>query len=525
MKKTLTIITTFSLLCLLVACGSDTGNYFDGLTEPYNENLFFRNDLEVRIADPSVIYITEGKEAGYFYLYGTTDQLSATGIYAYRTKNFNDWQLMGPAFVPHKDSWGISSIWAPEVIYMNEKYYMYYSATNRFNNNLKGLGVAVSDSPYGPFEVYEGTTIDNREITVADQPFDVGFKAIDVSPFIDTNGDFYLYFSKDQVDGISSIWGVKMLDPVTPDLSTLKQLTQPSFRSMDAYENAILRFGQVSWEHANDSQGYVMWNEGPFMYEKDGVYFLSYSANPYWSREYAVGYATSNSPLGDFVKPEDNRILGVDTNWDHMSGTGHHVFFEAGDELFVAYHAHQDRVFGNSSRAVAFDRVFINEDELYINGPTYSLQPLPEIITGYKNIAKDATFEATNTLDVEKLNDNIVAMHYKDASTQMDVETGSTTITIKFDSEKLVRALLIYNSVDYETAFFEIESINVSNQVKIKNLGFNNNYINREFPDFPEMRPGGAFIAEFNETTTKEITITIKQEGSISIPEIVILGK
>ena len=52
-------------------------------------------------------------------------------------KNFNDWQLMGPAFVPHKDAWGISSIWAPEVIYMDGQYYMYYSATNRFNNNLK----------------------------------------------------------------------------------------------------------------------------------------------------------------------------------------------------------------------------------------------------------------------------------------------------------------------------------------------------------------------------------------------------
>lgn len=525
MKKLLTILSTFIVTCILVSCGPSQTNYFDGLTEPFNENLFYRNDLDVRVADPSIIYITEGPDAGYFYLYGTTDQLQATGVYAYRTKNFNDWQLMGPAFVPHKDAWGISSIWAPEVIYMDGQYYMYYSATNRFNNNLKGLGVAVSDHPAGPFEVYSGTTIDDRNITVADQPFDVGFKSIDVSPFIDSNGDFYIYFSKDMVDGISSIWGVKMLDPVTPDMDTLKQLTQPSFRSMAAFNNASLRFGEVSWEHSNDLQGYVMWNEGPYMYEKNGVYFLSYSANPYWSREYAVGYAVSDSPLGDFVKPEDNRILGVDDNWDHMSGTGHHVFFTVGEELFIAYHAHTDRVFGNSSRAVAIDRVFIKSDVLYINGPTYSIQPLPEYVTGYRNLAPEAQITATGGDDSSKLNDHIIAMHLKDADTEMYVAGGKTTITITFDSEQTLRAILIYNSVDYETAFFNIDTINVSNEIKVKDLGFNPLYINTEFPDFPEMRPGGSFLVEFNETLTKQIVITINSDGPISIPEIFILGK
>jgi hypothetical protein len=43
-----------------------------------------------------------------------------------------------------------------------------------------------------------------------------------------------------------------------------------------------------------------------------------------------------------------------------MSGTGHHSFFTAGDELFIAYHAHTDRVYGDSQRAVAVDRVFLS---------------------------------------------------------------------------------------------------------------------------------------------------------------------
>ena len=107
----------------------------------------------------------------------------------------------------------------------------------------------------------------------------------------------------------------------------------------------------------------------------------------------------------------------------------------------------------------------------------------------------------------------------------MYVADGKTTITITFDSEQTVRAILIYNSVDYETAFFNIDTINVSNEIKVKDLGFNPLYINTEFPDFPEMRPGGSFLVEFNETLTKKIVITINSDGPISIPEIFILGK
>lgn len=262
------------------------------------------------------------------------------------------------------------------------------------------------------------------------------------------------------------------------------------------------------------------------MYVKDGTYFLSYSANPYWSREYAVGYAISDAPLGDFVKPSDNRILGIDANWDHMSGSGHHVFFEAGDELFVAYHAHQDRIFGNSSRAVAIDRVVIDGEKLHINGPTYSIQPLPNIVTGYQNIMTKAMVSATNSDDnLSKLKDQMIAMHLKDVDLEFYVESGQTTITISFDNEQTVRAIMIYNSVDYANAIFLIDEINVSNEVGIRNLGFNESYINREFAEFPEMRPGGAFIAEFSETKTKQITIVINSSHAISISEIVVIGK
>ena len=59
--------------------------------------------------------------------------------------------------------------------------------------------------------------------------------------------------------------------------------------------------GSIAWEHK--TTGANMWNEGAFMYKHNGKYYLTYSAN-LWAREYAVGYAVADSPLGDFVKPE-----------------------------------------------------------------------------------------------------------------------------------------------------------------------------------------------------------------------------
>ena len=49
--------------------------------------------------------------------------------------------------------------------------------------------------------------------------------------------------------------------------------------------------------------------EGPTVIKLDGVYYLFYSANDYRSIDYAVGYATSNSPMGPWTKNENSPII------------------------------------------------------------------------------------------------------------------------------------------------------------------------------------------------------------------------
>lgn len=96
------------------------------------------------LADPSVV---KGKD-GYFYVYATGDVVPIR-----RSKNLVDWDSVGNAF-RQKPSWkNAGGIWAPEVKYVDGKYYMYY-AFSTWGDPNPGIGVAVAEKPEGPFTDY-----------------------------------------------------------------------------------------------------------------------------------------------------------------------------------------------------------------------------------------------------------------------------------------------------------------------------------------------------------------------------------
>lgn len=220
------------------------------------------------------------------------------------------------------------------------------------------------------------------------------------------------------------------------------------------------------------------------MIKHDGVYYLTYAPIGYGSRTgYSVSVAVSNSPFGPFTKMDrehGNPALNIEAHQDWMAGPGHHCFTEVGDEIFVFYHSLMDRATGDSNpRGIAYDRVtFIDGsnydipaekygiksetgtfDMLYANGPTWSVQPLPAEITGYRNVAGEATVTADSGADTVKyLNDGLFVAH-EYAEHMEYMSEGAATITLTFPEPKEVTALMIYNSNDYTCAFKYIDSI------------------------------------------------------------------
>lgn len=563
-----------AVLCLLLVGACFSGctakvaiPYYDGIAEDgsYNTSLFYRNDLTVyQAADPGCLYVSPEQDpvwGGYFYMYVT-----GLGFPVMRSKDLNNWEKIGSS-ISLEGTWCNNHFWAPEVVYQpaNGKYYMYFSASSPIGDDTTEYssstewqdrlyaGIAVSDTPVGPFKLWTGVNADGKVITEKTPPInfreglgvDEDIGVIDIHPFFDDDGQLYLYFTRHRSSSYSknAIWGMRMKDMVTPDFSTMTQLTEPG------------KYTPGGEDYLYEASSVI--DEAPNMIKHNGRYYLTYSPFGFADRKYSVSLATSTDPLGVFEKvPAEigNPVLGIDVYYDQMGGTGHHCFVRAGDEIFSLYHAHMNRATGaGNPRGIAVDRMsFIyNEqlgfDLLHANGPTYSLQPLPSVVSGYENIAADATVSVSNDLgDTAKyLTDGLVTFHDYDGAYEYR-SSGKTKITLTFGAPVLITAVMVYNSLYYEYAFSSIDCIEfevceapegyggtVPFRGVIENVPVNDAYVRS---DEWYMRAGGSALAEFAPMTVTSITITVSQKytekdydgnsiKTIGISDIVILGK
>ena len=304
-------------------------------------------------------------------------------------------------------------------------------------------------------------------------------------------------------------------------------------------------------------------NEGAWMTEHNGKYYLTFSANGYGTTYYKVIQAISDSPLGPFRKLTENEggvLLGADSI-DTISGPGHHALVEVGNEMYIVYHKHDDPLTGGNARHIAMNKVrwiTIKDkngndlDVMYTNGPTDStVQLLPDFATGYTNVASKAKVTATKLLKESKadyLTDGYIPILTGVNSIFMDNYvkaaefSGETTVTLSFDDYTIVKGIMIFNSETIENAFYDISRIEFkySDNGKEKTKFINNlkfDWTANSNQGF-SMKPAGAAIAEFNEIKVKEIKIKIKpataeqimthdatREAQLAIGDIAVIGK
>lgn len=585
MKKNLCkLIALIVVVLVLTGCSSagiplayDAKIHEGGIadTGEYNHELFYRNDTLLTQPDPFVMYITdeESTEYGYYYLYATNfvDQ----GYKAYRSKDMVNWQDVSAevghyCFVEQEMDSFTNPYWAPELIYDAEtdKYYLFYSASATtewsWDNSNMHIGIAIADEPYGPFQAYENNFLieeDKANEVVAEKDRGL-WCCIDASPFYGADGQKYMLFTREMEtdngevlteSGVNSaVWGIRMIDWQTPDYSTLTRLTSLGYLTTEKTEIA-------DYESASPR------NEGPHMYvrkHEDGTatYYLTTSINR--MDDYSVIQALSDNPLGPFRKltEEEGGILLANDHmsWDHIKGTGHHCFVEAGDELMIVYHQQEDRLVGGSwTRTLAMDRItFVDngkgQEVMVANGPTWSLQPQLEIASEWENIASEAAVTANKGSNVEALTDGVLSMYKKiDFVKEFETTAKNTTITLTFDDYREVRGLMVYNSKWFDKAFMYIDRVEFDFKnddvpdgatAYIEDLPFDwQSYVKGSRDD---MRPGGSAVAVFAPMLVKEIRITFKlpaqrndelqildEEGyvipqdTVAVSEIVVLGK
>ena len=454
MKRKIYLI--LMLLFTLSSCGTQIAGY-DYTEDKINTNLFYQNIADVKnAADPQIITVGDT-----FYMYATNanSQGDCSYLQVWSSKNLTDWTNQGICYQPKRTNWSIDGLWAPEVVEKDGVFYLYYSGWD-IKRGGHQIGVATSNSPLGPFEDYIGETA-NGYIDCTVSPIKFDFPVIDASPFVDDNGDAYLLFTKDQVGGISSSYIAKLNDDmITIDYSTVTLLVEPS----------------LDWEKESVTS---YWNEAPYMYKHDGKYYLFYSANYYMSRSYCIGVATADSPMGPFVK-QSSPVLMTQYSWDYVSGTGHCSIFKSpdGKETFMAYHSHLDTLLGGAERIINFDRVNFVDGNVIVNGPSISPQPLPSGVGEYHEL-KDEMIVKVNGTPIYQLNDGIINVFEDKLENEVNLMMNKVTITIEFSGEKSVKAIMIYDSANYDYALRKIDSIDINGK-KIKDLKINSNYLDEE---------------------------------------------
>ena len=135
--------------------------------------------------------------------------------------------------------------WAPQCIRRNNKFYMYCPVPNGM-----GIGVLVSDSPYGPFKDPIGKPL------IKNSNHD-----IDPTVLIDDDGQAYLY------------WG------------------NPYLYYVKLNEDMISYSGEI----VNEPSKPANYQEGPWVWKRNGHYYLSYAST---CCPEGIGYAMSNTPTG-----------------------------------------------------------------------------------------------------------------------------------------------------------------------------------------------------------------------------------
>lgn len=357
MKYFISILTTAFIVC---GCGQT------------NQRVSYQNPLDVKFGDPYILLASDAK----YYMYGTGGVKDGFGCYV--SEDLANWEYLGAVYKGNnEESWASSAFWAPEVYEIDGKFYLFFSANwkENPNNELENfrIGIAVSDSPKGPFK------------EIADKPlFDPGYPVIDANLFVDDDGRHYLYYSRccykhpveseiaewareaglfEEIEE-SWIYGVEISPDFTQIIGKPTLLLRPPLTLDDK---------QAEWESRSVMSGEVnrRWTEGSWLMKEDGVYYMMYSANFFGGENYAVGYATADTPLGPFVKADNNPVLEKNiAQGGIVTGVGHNsvTWSRDGKQLYCVYHGRTDAT--GKARVVFIDRMSIEGGVLSVEGPT-----------------------------------------------------------------------------------------------------------------------------------------------------------
>jgi hypothetical protein len=252
------------------------------------------------------IQVTEGK--------GRKDWFCMEDYHVFSSADLTNWIDHGMIVEQNKVPWvkpNSYSMWAPDCIERNGKYYFYFPSIPKDTVNYKkgfSVGVAIASKPEGPY-VPEPNSIK-------------GVSGIDPNVFIDKDGQAYLYWSG------GNIFVAKLKENMTELDSEVKTLENLPAKGL---------------------------KEGPYLFERNGIYYLTY---PHVENKIErLEYATADNPFGPF------KVSGIIMD-ESPSGcwTNHHSIIEFKNQWYLFYHHNDLSPQFDKARSIRADYLNFNSD-------------------------------------------------------------------------------------------------------------------------------------------------------------------
>ena len=315
------------------------GSALAGGSGPAASATFKNPVLDTNFPDPFILHA--GKT---YYAYATTN--GGQAIQLASSRDLVHWAQQGDA-LGEQPTWATPGLtWAPEVMKVGSRYVMYYT-TRDTASDRQCVSTAVAASPAGPFN-------DTSKKPIVCQVALGG--SIDASPFTDADGQRYLLYKND--GNCCNIPTGLFIQKLSADGLSLTGQATELFRNDAPWEGNVI--------------------EAPTLHWAGGVYYLLYSAGPWDSDRYAIGYATAKKLTGPYTKAANNPVV---TSRGQVSGPGHQALIQDGaGQWWLAYHAWTGQAIGNNlgERSLRLDPIRFQNGKVIFKGVTTTPQPAPK---------------------------------------------------------------------------------------------------------------------------------------------------
>ena len=278
-------------------------------------SMFVRQQASASSASPALTVVTSPfvhdpsriiKEGNTYYAYST-----GYNIPSLTSTDLTHWKS-GPSVLPNgTPAWARKdipqndghNIWAPDVIFNNGLYYMYYAISG---GKVCGIGLLTSPTLNPNASNYKWTDRGPVIISLATDRF----AAIDPAPFFDASGNMWLSWGSGYVD-----------KPTDPEIFEIRLNKSTGLRS-DNLKYAV-------------ENGHV---EASYVYSHNGFYYLFWNTGGCCSgaaSTYAIHVARSTTVTGPYTERSKHLF---DASHGSIHGPGQIGILDIGSTSYYSYH-------------------------------------------------------------------------------------------------------------------------------------------------------------------------------------------